>query len=117
MFHAFQHEGDYYNEDTPKPLSTIETEGDVATLYVMGEAKLGMPTFGDWNNEIFFDYLGNDTPSLSRIQSSKYQSMFQRAVDARISYYKTTGMNVPTYTAPNRGIKPKALEGAIRLIK
>jgi hypothetical protein len=116
LFHAFQSDGKFYSGDKPKPFSTIETEGDIATIYVMTEAGLAYPSYGNWSQDFQFDAY-DGTPSLERIQSPGYQQMFQTAVDNRINYYKSTGLNAPTYTSPNRGIGPKALEGVIRLIK
>jgi len=116
LFHAYQSDGSFYREDKPKPLSTIETEGDIATMYVMTEAGLGFPNYGSWSEDFQFDAY-DGPPSLEKIQSASYQQMFQTAVDKRIDYYKSTGMNVPTYTSPNRGVRPKALQGAVRLIK
>nr|WP_320022248.1 DUF6443 domain-containing protein [uncultured Draconibacterium sp.] len=116
FFHAYQSDGSFYSEDKPKPLSTIETEGDIATIYVMTETGLGFPSYGSWSQDFQFDAF-DGAPSLERVQSVPYQQMFQTAVDNRIKYYKSSGMNVPTYTSPNRGVRPKALEGVIRLIK
>jgi RHS repeat-associated protein len=116
LFHAYQHDGGFYSEDKPKPLSTIETEGDVVSIYVMTEAGLPYPSYGNWSQDFQFDAF-DGTPSLERVQSAGYQQMFQTAVDNRINYYKSTGLNAPTYTSPNRGIGPKALEGVVRLIK
>ncbi len=39
-----------------------------------------------------------------------------KAVDKRINYYKSKGLNASTYTSQIE-VKPKALEGAIRLTK
>jgi hypothetical protein len=117
LFHAFQSDGAFYKDDKPTPLSSIETEGDIATFYVMDEANLGYPQYGDWSKDFQNDSWKSGIPTLGKVQSNEYQQMFQKAVDARIVYYKKTGMNVPTYTSPNRGIKPKALEGSIKLIK
>ena len=113
LFHAFQSDGEFYKDDKPKPLSTIETEGDVATIYVMAESGGLTPIYGDWSQDILFDSF-DGTPSLEKIQSEGYQQMFQKAVNDRIEYYKGTGLNVPTYTAPNTGVKPKALENVIK---
>ncbi len=82
----------------------------------MTEAGLSYPSFGNWSQDFQFDSF-DGIPSLQKVQSSNYQQMFQTAVDNRIKYYKSKGLNAPTYTSPNRGIGPKALEGAIRLIK
>jgi hypothetical protein len=116
LFHAYQSDGSFYSEDKPEPHSTIETEGDITTIYVMTEAELGYPSYGNWSQDFEFEAC-DGPPSLERIQSPAYQQMFQKAVDKRINYYKSKGLNAPTYTSPNRGVKPKALEGAIRLTK
>ncbi|MGB5980148.1 MAG: RHS repeat-associated core domain-containing protein, partial [Cyclobacteriaceae bacterium] len=115
LFHAYQKDGEFYSIDNPKPLSTIETEGDIATQYVMFEAGLGFPMHGDWSQDFMLDAL-NGIPDISKVESTEYQKMFQTAVDKRIDYYKQSGLNAPTYTAPNTGVKPKALEAVIRQI-
>ena len=56
-------------------------------------------------------------PSINKVTSTGYQGMFQTAVDNRIEYYKKSGLNAPTYTSPNTGVKPKAFEALIRLMK
>ncbi len=113
LFHAYQSDGGFYMNDKPTPYSTIETEGDIVTMYVMMEAGLGFPSYGEWGNDFQFDsYEG--IPSINKIQSKEYQNMFQNAVNNRINYYKGTGLNAPTYTSPNRGVKPKAFESIIK---
>lgn len=116
LFHAFQHDGNFYGEFKPTPYSTIETEADIATIYVMTEAGLGYPIYGSWSQDFQFDAF-DGTPSLEKIQSLNFQNMFQSAVDNRIEYYKSTSLNVPTYTSPNRSIRPKALEKVIMLVQ
>ena len=116
LFHDFKFDGKFYGDDMPIPYSTVETEGDIVSIYVMTEAGLGYPSYGKWSQAFQYDAL-DGTPSLEKIQSQGYQQMFQTAVDDRISYYQSLNINTPTYISPNRGIRPKALEGAIRLIK
>jgi len=116
LFHAFQSDGEFYSKDNPKPLSTIETEGDIVTQYVMFEAQLGAPVYGDWSQDFMFDAMGG-APSIDKVRSTQYQGMFQKAVDNRIDYYKKSGLNAPTYTSPNTGAKPRAFEALIRLLK
>lgn len=114
FFHAFQIDGKFYDTDNPMPLSSIETECDIVTIYVLIEAGLGIPSFGSWSNEFLDDAL-NSVPDLKKVQTPSFQNMFQKAVDNRINYYKSLNLNAPTYTAPNSGVKPKALEEMIRL--
>ena len=116
LFHAFQHDGKFYSGDNPRPSSTIETEGDILTQYVVFEAGLGAPIYGDWSQDFMLDAM-EGVPSINKVTSVGYQKMFQTAVDNRIEYYKKSGLNVPSYTSPNTGVKPKALEAAIRLMK
>ncbi len=115
LFHAFQKDGEFYKNNSPSPVSSIETEGDILTQYVMSDAGLAFPIYGDWSNDFQKDsYEG--IPSIEKVTSPQYQKMFQDAVENRIKYYKKSGLNVPTYTAPNTGVKPKAFEAIIRKI-
>ena len=119
LFHAYQSDGNFYSGDKPKPLSSIEAEGDIATIYVMTEASLAYPNYGNWSHDFQVDAY-DGIPSISKVMSSEYQQMFQTAADNRIDYYKSksTKMNVPhSYLTPNTGVRPKALEAVIRLIK
>jgi RHS repeat-associated protein len=116
LFHAFQKDGEFYKNDFPSPLSTIETEGDILTQYVMVDAGLAFPIYGDWSNGFQKDSF-EGIPSIEKVVSPQFQKMFQDAVDNRIKYYKNSGINAPTYTSPNTGIKPKAFESIIRKMK
>lgn len=113
LFHAFQKDGKFYEGSSPKPLSTIETEGDIMTVYVMLESGSGFPSYGEWMNDIV-NQAFESIPSSVVVGSEEYQTMFQKAVDNRIQYYKEQGMDTPTYTAPNTGEKPKAIEATIK---
>lgn len=53
-------------------------------------------------------------PSSIEVGSKDYQEMFQKAVNDRIEYYKSQALNAPTYTSPNTGEKPKAIEAVIK---
>ena len=113
LFHAFQKDGGFYEGSNPKPLSTIETEGDIMTVYVMLESGSSFPTYGEWMSDIL-NQAFKSIPSSVQVGGEEYQKMFQKAVDDRIQYYKEQGMDTPTYTAPNTGEKPKAIEATIK---
>ncbi len=111
LFHAYQDDGQYYQR--PLDYSTLETEGDIATVYVMLEANLGFPANGDWMQEIE-EKAFEEIPTSKEVSSDNYNKMFQKAVDDRIEYYKKQDLNTPTYTSPNSGEKPKALAKALK---
>lgn len=110
LFHAYQDDGDFYEKGKE---STIETEGDVATIYVMLQSELGFPSYGKWAEKIINEAY-DAIPSSVEIGSEEYQTMFQNAVDERIKYYQEQGGDTPTYTKPNTGEKPKALKAAVK---
>jgi RHS repeat-associated protein len=110
LFHAYQDDGKFYEGYKPKPYSTIETEGDVLTLYVVMNVQGGGGfSLNQWIMEIFMEAT-QDLPSSDEVGSDEYQKMFQKAVNARIAYYTQLNLDAPTYTAPNTGVGPIALE-------
>src|SRR5690606_2758791 len=115
LFHAFQKDGGFYSGNDPKPLSTIETEGDIMAVYVMlnSESMEGIPSYGEWMDDIF-DKALEGIPSSVEVGGENYQKSFQKAVNDRIEYYKGQGLDAPTYTSPNTGEKPKAIEATIK---
>ncbi len=113
LFHAYQIDGGFYSNNDPKPYSTIETEGDIMSAYVMLECGGLIPTFGDWIDDILYEAYEN-IPNSTEINSKEYQEKFQKAVDDRIQYYVNEGLDTPTYTSPNTGEEPKAIESVIK---
>ena len=89
LFHAFQTELDVYDNLLDK--SVIETEGDLASYYVVLEA--GLPFISNigenWSDAILLKYDdGFRVPSATEIESEEYQKLFVEATDKRIDEYK-----------------------------
>lgn len=112
LFHAFQSDLGVYNE---KDHAVKETEGDLLTNYVANEAKFPvggiiLDMIEGWGKDII-NYSGGrfNNPTNEQVQSDNFKTLFNKAVDKRISFFKTKGISYKGYTTPNSGAAPKAL--------
>jgi hypothetical protein len=114
LFHAFQTDGKFYENDKPIPFSTRETEGDVLSLYVLNDAGSVITQNGNWIEDIFWD-AADQNPNSAKLESDEYKKMFQEAVDKRIDFYKKKkSKDHPTYIQPNTKVEPKAMIAAVK---
>ena len=92
----------------------MEAEAIIVSYYiVMSELWAGSST-NKWNEEMEDYILKKGIPSIENVGSPQYQRMFNRLVENMKTYYRTAGINAPTYTSENPIVQPKALMEVIK---
>ncbi len=106
LFHAYQRElinsgVTYKNYETNKPMSNIETEGDLVSNWVALEVSVSAP-FNEWD-KVSEEY--NEMPSVTELTSEKFLNLYNQTMVSRQKHYieranegalrKTSGYLVP----------------------
>jgi RHS repeat-associated protein len=106
LFHAYQHELinsglTYKNYETNKPMTNIETEGDLVSNWVALEASASAP-FNEWD-KVSNEYY--EMPSVTELTSEKFLNLYNQTMVLRQKHYieranegtlrKTSGYLVP----------------------
>jgi hypothetical protein len=115
LFHAYQVDQKLY--DIERDRSTIETEGDIMSNYVVNQAIANgafilKPSQVEqtWGKNI-----AAEEPTNQEVQSEEYNNKFQNAVNMRIEFYKEKKKTMQTedfngYIKENSGSEPKAMK-------
>ena len=115
VFHAYQSDLGVYGKDD---LSVRETEGDLVSSNIatsLGEMSLG----NAWDQGIGFEYVDDNLVFNESVLTADFDKDFNKAVDARIEYYKNRekefGAEAPaTYVQKNSGVGALALKKVVR---
>jgi RHS repeat-associated protein len=105
LFHAYQYDMAFYTKDD---YSVLETEGDILSMYVTFDVGLPIPS-NEWATFFENELYDKGFIKFEDIISENYIQEFNKSVDQRIKYYKSTDLVAPTYTSPNSGKGPIAL--------
>ena len=115
FFHAFQSDlGVYTSEDR----SVRETEGDLVSSTIALSVD-GLAMSEDWDQGIRFNYTNDNVEYDQRVLTKEFDSDFNKAVDARIDFYKKReaqdGAKAPAgYVQKNSGVGALALKEIVR---
>ncbi len=116
LFHAFQTEKGFYDPEGDR--ANIETEGDIATLYVMFQAHSGYPSPEEWLSPIIDEYGLGIVPNTNEVESAQYNELFQSTVAQRINFYEEQNKKFDdffkSYTTEKSETEPKAIIKTIK---
>ncbi len=119
LFHAFQWEIRKNIYNGTRPLQNIESEGDIASVYVAVEVGLVSPA-PEWQEELM-KLTNYEATSVEQLNSSEYQEKYRKLMELRQTFYlqdtKAYDYTAPSYTALPQDFGPEALDKVLREVE
>jgi len=114
VFHAYQQDLGVYNEND---LSVRETEGDIVSSSIAMSIGAGGISGAWWDQNIPLNYTDKDFVFDERVLTKAFDEDFNKAVDARIEFYKGPRAEEAGSPGPGTYIQSNSGKGALALKK
>ncbi len=119
LFHAYQDDLGVY---TDKDRSVREAEGDLVSASVAFSVGEPSMSYSDWDQGIQLEYVDENLEFDEKVLSQEFDENFNKAVDARIEFYKKReqedGAKAPGgYVQKNSKVGALALKTVVREVK